>query len=55
MFGKFLRDESAATAIEYSLIAALIGVGIITAAGALGTSLTGVFENISEELDGAVE
>ena len=52
---RFKNDESGATAIEYGLIAALIGVGIITAAGALGTSLTGVFENISEELDGAVE
>ena len=31
MFGKFLRDESAATAIEYSLIAGFIALAIIAA------------------------
>ena len=29
MFGKFLRDESASTAIEYSLIAGFIALAII--------------------------
>jgi len=29
MFSRFMKDESGATAIEYGLIAALIGVGII--------------------------
>ena len=33
---RFLRDEGGMTAIEYSLIAALIGVGIILAAMMVG-------------------
>lgn len=49
----FVRDESGATAIEYGLIAALIAVGIIAAASALGTSLSGIFTRISGHLNTA--
>ena len=38
MFSKFLKDESGATAIEYSLIAALIGVAVIAAVKKLDAS-----------------
>lgn len=48
---RFVNDESGATAIEYGLIAALIAVGIIVAATALGTSLSGLFTGISGRLD----
>lgn len=48
---RFLNDESGATAIEYGLIAALISVGIIAAATALGGSLQGVFNSLSGTLD----
>lgn len=51
---RFLKDESGATAIEYGLIAALIAVGIITAAGLVGTNLVTIFENIAAGLKGAV-
>ena len=51
---RFLKDESGATAIEYGLIAALISVGIIAAATALGNSLTDLFNGISNELDNAL-
>jgi pilus assembly protein Flp/PilA len=34
LFARFVKDESGATAIEYGLIAALIGVGVIVAATA---------------------
>ncbi|MEO0883705.1 MAG: Flp family type IVb pilin [Pseudomonadota bacterium] len=37
-FARFLKDESGATAIEYALIAALIGVAIATAVGTVGTA-----------------
>jgi len=47
---RFVNDESGATAIEYGLIAALIAVGIIVAATTLGTSLSGLFNNISTRL-----
>jgi pilus assembly protein Flp/PilA len=43
-------DESGATAIEYGLIAALIAVAIITAAGTVGTNLKGTFNNIAGSL-----
>jgi len=48
---KFLNNEDGATAIEYGLIAALIGVAIITGAGLLGTSLDTTFSNVATELD----
>ncbi len=47
---RFVNDESGATAIEYGLIAALIAVGIIAAATALGGSLSGLFSAISTRL-----
>jgi len=41
----FIRDESGATAIEYALIAAVLGIGILTGAQALkgdvNTKMTG--------------
>jgi pilus assembly protein Flp/PilA len=36
---RFIADQSGATAIEYGLIVALIGVAIITAVTTLGTNL----------------
>ena len=47
MFGKFLRDESAATAIEYSLIAGFIALAIIAAVGMTGQRLVALFESDS--------
>lgn len=47
------HDESGATAIEYGLIAALVAVAIIGALTSLGTSLDGIFGDVSTELDGA--
>ena len=43
----FREDESGATAIEYGLIAALVAVGIIGAMVTFGSSLAGMFNNIS--------
>lgn len=50
LVSKFLKNESGATAIEYGLIAALIAVAIIAAAGTVGTNLTGVFTKVGGEL-----
>ena len=50
LFGAFVSDESGATAIEYGLIATLIGVAIILGATALGTKLNAVFEGIQGKL-----
>lgn len=49
-FARFLKDESGATSIEYSLIAALIGVVIITAVTKLGTSLSTKFNTIANSV-----
>jgi pilus assembly protein Flp/PilA len=46
----FLKDDSAATAIEYGLIAALIAVVIIGALSQLGTSLSSKFNTIASNL-----
>ena len=44
---RFMKCQSGATAIEYGLIAALIGVVIITAVTNVGTSVSKVFVKIS--------
>jgi pilus assembly protein Flp/PilA len=52
-FKRFLKDESGATAIEYGLIAAIIGIGLITGLGLLQSSLDGTFTRVSSALDAA--
>jgi pilus assembly protein Flp/PilA len=52
-FLRFSRNESGATAIEYGLIAALIGLAIVAGASAAGDSLNAFFTAISTELDSA--
>ncbi|MCH7628988.1 MAG: Flp family type IVb pilin [Proteobacteria bacterium] len=42
-----LTDTTAATAIEYALIAALIAVAAITAMDTLGTALSATFTRVS--------
>ena len=51
----FLRDESGATAIEYSLMIALVGIAIISALDLAGDAVAGVFQTISLELTVAGE
>ena len=43
----FARDEEGVTAIEYGLIAALIGVVIIAGSTLLGTNLNALFNRIA--------
>ncbi|WP_332774119.1 Flp family type IVb pilin [Phenylobacterium sp.] len=38
-FVSFFKDESGASAAEYALILAIVGVGIVTAAGVLRNSI----------------
>ena len=47
---RFLKDESGATAIEYGLIAALIGVVIITGVTLLGKNLNSKFDTVAKAL-----
>ena len=50
IFIKFLTDESGATAIEYSLIAAGISLAIIAVVNGLGTTLNTKFDSINTSL-----
>jgi pilus assembly protein Flp/PilA len=47
---RFVKDESGATAIEYGLIAAIVGIGIITALTNLRGRLGNTFNNVSTTL-----
>ncbi|MBY6344468.1 Flp family type IVb pilin [Providencia rettgeri] len=49
---QFWKDEDGATAIEYGLIAGLIAVAIIGVLTALGTDLTGMFQKVSDAING---
>jgi pilus assembly protein Flp/PilA len=52
IFQRFVKDESGATAIEYGLIASLVGVAIIVGATALGGKLNTAFTDISTQIKG---
>ena len=53
LFTRFIEDESGATAIEYGLIAALIAVGMIVGAQAVGSKVNNQFTDIGNRLDNA--
>ncbi|WP_051933682.1 Flp family type IVb pilin [Massilia sp. BSC265] len=46
----FVADENGVTAIEYGLIAALIGVAVAATAGAIGTDIKAAFDYIADKL-----
>ncbi|MEM6536560.1 MAG: Flp family type IVb pilin [Pseudomonadota bacterium] len=50
LFKDFANDECGATAIEYGLIAALVGVAIIAGVRALGTGLNETFSEVTSNL-----
>jgi len=47
MLGRFLKDDSGPTAVEYAVMLALIVVVCIAAITALGTNTTNTFSNVS--------
>ena len=47
---RFMKDESGATAIEYGLIAALIGVVIIAVLTNVGNEVKGTFTDVQKGL-----
>jgi len=44
---RFLRDDCGATALEYSLMAAIMGVVALTALTKLGTNLSNKFSSMA--------
>jgi pilus assembly protein Flp/PilA len=51
MIRKFLKDETAATMIEYGLIAAGIAIVVIAGVRLVGTNLLTMFNNIAGDLN----
>jgi pilus assembly protein Flp/PilA len=47
---RFLRDESGATAIEYALLSAILGVALIAAISKLGTNLSNKFAGMASNV-----
>jgi pilus assembly protein Flp/PilA len=50
LFARFVKCQSGSTAIEYGLIASLIGVAIIGAVTAVGTGLKNTFNAVKDQL-----
>ncbi len=53
LIAKFGKDELGATAIEYALIAAIVGIGIITALGLMKDELNSTFNTVETSLSDA--
>ncbi len=51
LFVSLLKDESGATAIEYSLIAALISLAFIIALRMVGLKIAAIFNQVADALD----
>jgi pilus assembly protein Flp/PilA len=47
---RFVKDESAATAIEYCLIASLISIVILVAVNGIGITLNATYTTVSTAL-----
>ena len=47
---RFVKDESAATAIEYCMIASLISIAIIVAVNGVGATLNTKYTSVSTAL-----
>ena len=53
LVARFAKDESGATAIEYGLIAALIGIAIMVGSSLVGNALNNLFTRIAGKLNGS--
>lgn len=49
--GRFLEDEAGATAVEYGVILAVIGLGILVGLGAIRDGLNNIFNNVADNLE----
>ncbi len=50
MFARFFKDESGATAIEYGLIAAAMGLALIVAMPLITTALNTTFTSLAAKM-----
>ena len=51
MFKTYLRDESGASAAEYALLLAIIGIGIVVASQALRGAIAGAMTNTANTIN----
>ena len=49
----FVKDDEAATMVEYALMVALVAVFCVAAVGLMGTSVQAVFTSIATSISGA--
>ncbi|ATU92870.1 Flp family type IVb pilin [Phyllobacterium zundukense] len=54
VFARFQRDETGATAIEYTLIASLVSIGVIVGAGILGVSVKDLYIGLADDVTEAM-
>jgi pilus assembly protein Flp/PilA len=47
----FLNDESGASAAEYALILAIVGLGVVTAATSLKNAISGAMNNAATTIN----
>jgi pilus assembly protein Flp/PilA len=50
LYARFVKDQSGATAIEYGLIAAIVGVGLIAALTSLKGGIETTYGKVETEL-----
>lgn len=50
---RFWKDERGATALEYGLLAALVAIGIVGAARALGSQISATFNSVATTMQSA--
>ena len=43
LLGRFARDETAATSVEYALISVIMAIGLLAAVTPVGASLVSIF------------
>jgi pilus assembly protein Flp/PilA len=51
IFSKILKNESGASAVEYALLVAMVGIFCIGALGFLGDEISETFVQAADELD----
>jgi pilus assembly protein Flp/PilA len=54
LFSNLMNDESGQDLIEYALVAALVGLGAVTAMKGLATNISSAFSAIGTQLNSAV-
>jgi len=51
LIARFARNDSGATSIEYGILTAVIALGLVTAASALGNGVSGMYQNAAASLE----